>query len=145
MWYDLLKVKNIYIQGRGLSIGNGSLTRFWLDPWLYNEPIAVIVPVLFELCENKNIIVAHAFGGVQITFRRWLYDELRLAWETIRRDASNFHLSCVDDSVVWLLEKKKENSLLNQFTTLLLVLQMVSIIRRFGEVRSLRKSRSFYG
>jgi hypothetical protein len=106
MWYDLLKVKNIYPQGRGLSIGNGSLTRFWLDPWSYNEPIAVIVPVLCELCENKNITVAHAFGGVQITFRRWLYDELRLAWETIWRNASNFHLSFIDDSVVWLLGKK---------------------------------------
>jgi hypothetical protein len=64
MWYDLLKIKNIYLQGRGVSTENGSLTRFWLDPWLYNEPIAVIVPILFELCENKNITVAHALGGV---------------------------------------------------------------------------------
>jgi hypothetical protein len=61
---------------------------------------------LFELCENKNITVAHALGGVQITFRRWLYDELSLAWMTIWRDASSFQLSSVDDSVVWLLGKK---------------------------------------
>ena len=32
MWYDLLKIKNIYLQGRGLSIGNGSLTGFGLIP-----------------------------------------------------------------------------------------------------------------
>jgi len=106
MWNDLLKVKNIYLQGRGISVENGCLTRFWLDPWLYNEPIAVIAPVLFELCENKNISVAQAVGGGQISFRRWLFGELRVAWENIWRDAANFRLSSIDDSVIWTLGKR---------------------------------------
>jgi hypothetical protein len=32
MWYDLLKVKNIYLQGRSISSKNGELTRFWMKP-----------------------------------------------------------------------------------------------------------------
>lgn len=106
IWYDLLKIKNIYLQGRGLSIGNGNLTRFWLDKWLYDKPLNEICPVLFELCENKNIIVAKALEGNQITFRRWLHSELRIVWETIWRDASNFRLSTENDRVIWHLGKK---------------------------------------
>jgi len=33
IWHDLLKVKDIYLQGRGITINNGEKTRFWLDPW----------------------------------------------------------------------------------------------------------------
>ena len=30
MWSDLLKVKDIYLQGRGIKAGKGELTSFWL-------------------------------------------------------------------------------------------------------------------
>ena len=58
MWSDVLKIKHIYLQGRSVSIGNGMMTKFWLDPWVYKEPLSVIAPILFELCDNKNIPVA---------------------------------------------------------------------------------------
>jgi hypothetical protein len=32
MWSDLLKIKDIYLQGRGISVKNGGLTRFCQDP-----------------------------------------------------------------------------------------------------------------
>jgi hypothetical protein len=83
MWYDLLKVKHIYLLGRGISIDNGVLTRFWIDPWLYKEILYLIAPVLFELCDNKNISVAQALSGTQISFRRWLFDDLTSTWEVI--------------------------------------------------------------
>jgi hypothetical protein len=78
IWSALLKLKDIYLQGRGVKIGKGNLTRFWLDPWLYKEPLHDSAPILFELCDNKNLTVAHFFGGTQVTFRRWLFDELRV-------------------------------------------------------------------
>ena len=81
------------------------LTRFWLDPWLYKEPLYVIVPILFELCENKNISVAQALNGTQISLRRWLFDDLRSTWETIWLDAVNFWLTSNVDSVLWLIGK----------------------------------------
>ena len=61
--------------------------------------------MLFTLCENKNITVAQAMNGVPITFRRWIFQELRIMWEKIWLDASNFNLDSSPDRVVWSLEK----------------------------------------
>lgn len=77
IWHDLLKVKDIYLQGRGVIIKNGEKTRFWLDPWVYKDPICLIAPALFELCDCKDILVANALNGSSITFRRWLFGDLR--------------------------------------------------------------------
>jgi hypothetical protein len=60
MWSDLLKVKGIYLQGRGVTFRRGNLTRFWLDPWVYKEPLYLAAPLLFELCDKKEIIVAQS-------------------------------------------------------------------------------------
>jgi len=118
MWYDLLKIKHIYLQGRGISIGDGVLTRFWLDPWLYKEPLYVIAPILFELCENKNISVAQALNGTQISFRRWPFDDLRSTWETIWHDAVNFRLTSNADSVLWLIGKSSKFSVKSVYNAL---------------------------
>lgn len=93
MWADLLKVKNIYLQGRAVSISDETKARFWHDPWLFSEPIASLAPVLFALCENKDIFVAQALQGTSITFRRWLHLELWLEWDEIWRKATNFQLT----------------------------------------------------
>jgi len=47
MWSDLLKIKDIYLQGRGISVKNGGISRFWQDPWLYEEPLSSYAPLLF--------------------------------------------------------------------------------------------------
>jgi hypothetical protein len=33
----LLKMKDIYFKGRHLVLHDGSIVRFWKDPWLDNE------------------------------------------------------------------------------------------------------------
>ena len=58
IWYDLLKVKDVYLQGRGIAIKNGERTRFWVDPWLYDKPIMFIAPILYILCDQKDVNVA---------------------------------------------------------------------------------------
>lgn len=83
MWYDLLKVKDFYLQGRYVFTRKGDKTRFWLDPWLYSEPLSLSAPILFELCENKHITVAQAMVSGNLSFRRWLDSELRNSWESI--------------------------------------------------------------
>jgi hypothetical protein len=55
IWSDLLKVKDLYLQGRSIRIGNGRKTRFWSDPWLYEKSLACIVPTLFILCDQKEV------------------------------------------------------------------------------------------
>jgi len=108
MWSDLLKIKDIYLQGRGISIKNGEITRFWQDPWLYEEPLSSYAPLLFELCENKNITVACALKGDPILFRRWLHIEIINEWERIWEDASKFQLEEQEDIVVWNMGKNNK-------------------------------------
>jgi hypothetical protein len=110
MWTDLLKVKHIYLQGRGILIKDGAQTRFWLDPWLDSEPLALHAPVLFALCENKNISVAHALQDTPIIFRRWLHVELRTSWEEIWERAKRFQLVDTSDEVMWKLGTLKKFS-----------------------------------
>lgn len=110
MWYDLLKVKNIYLQGRSVAIKNGQLTRFWLDPWLYSKPLYLIVPILFELCEDKGISVAQVIGGTPVSFRRWLFVDLRTCWDKILNDTMKFQLDNDSDVIFWSLEKSGKYS-----------------------------------
>jgi len=37
--------------------------------------------------------------GTQISFRRWLFDDLRIAWNVIWQDALKFQLTTNDDSL----------------------------------------------
>jgi hypothetical protein len=55
VWQDLLKIKNIYLRGRKIETKKGDLTLFWLDPWLYDRPICLVAPVLFDFCEEKKL------------------------------------------------------------------------------------------
>jgi len=43
------------------------MTRFWVDPWVYDAKQARI---LFALCENKEISVAQALQGRTYFFQK---------------------------------------------------------------------------
>lgn len=83
MWYDLLKVKDLYLLNRMIVTKKGDKTRFWLDPWLHSDPLCKVNPILFELCENKHVMVAQAVADQNISFRRWLFPELRDDWNKL--------------------------------------------------------------
>ena len=119
VWYDMLKVREIYLQGRTVGIRRGNLTRFWKDAWMYQQPICEIAPVLFELCDQKEVTVEQVRSGeVTFTFRRWLPQDLRASWEHIRRDAYSFPLDAESDRILWLLEKKKKFSVKSVYNAL---------------------------
>jgi hypothetical protein len=40
MWYDLLKVKDVYLKGRIVKIENGKNTRLWEDCWVFDKPLS---------------------------------------------------------------------------------------------------------
>ena len=54
IWADLLKIKTLTFK----DSGNGKKTRFWKDPWLYEEPLCGKFHTLFQLCEQQDITVA---------------------------------------------------------------------------------------
>jgi len=102
----LLKVKDLYLHGRSIKICNRQKTRFWSDIWLYDKALATIAPTLFILCEQKEAKVFYVKHGlIQITFRRWLTDELQHCWDLIQSDVNNFELQNSDDIIFWRLEK----------------------------------------
>lgn len=100
IWADLIKIKELYLQGRGIRIKNGQNTRFWFDPWLYELPIYQIAPILFLLCEQKEACVAEVkTGKIQISFSRWLTNELQTCWDLITDDVNNFQLQDDRDEI----------------------------------------------
>jgi len=57
------------------------------------------------LCECKDILVAQALNGTNITFRRWLFGDLRTDWDKIWLDACSFQLGHESDNVIWKIGK----------------------------------------
>jgi hypothetical protein len=63
VWKNLMKVKSFYLRGRQVITKFGDKTRFWLDDWLNEGHLCVSEPNLFEICEDKNILVKNAKDG----------------------------------------------------------------------------------
>jgi len=106
IWYDLLKVRDIYLQGRGIRFKNGGKTRFWCDPWLYDKSILAVVPALLILCDQKEVSAADVKSGqIQITFRRWLTDDLQSCWDKVCSGVDSFFLQEGEDVIIWKFER----------------------------------------
>ena len=85
----------------------------------YDKPLIKIVPVLFILCEQKEVTVHDVKNDiVQITFRRWLTDELQICWDLIQSDVHNFELQNAEDIVFWRLEKNRKFSVKSLYNSL---------------------------
>jgi hypothetical protein len=73
VWNDLLKVKQLYLKGRIMIVGNGHNTDFWEDPWCGMVPLRDKFRELFDICtEQKRSVVEMAERGWRMNFRRWL-------------------------------------------------------------------------
>jgi hypothetical protein len=95
--------------GREVCTKNGNLTRFWKDRWLYQQPLCITDPELFELCECKEATVDKIrCWEVIISFRRWLPRDLRDRWEQIWEDVLSFPRDNDLDVILWSLEKNKK-------------------------------------
>lgn len=102
IWADLLKVKNVYLQGRKVMVHNGKNTLFWKDAWLYDKPLCVLFPDLFKFCEQQNILVDQARGNPQnISFTRWLMDDMLVTRQRILDDMYKIEFTSENDSVSW--------------------------------------------
>ena len=121
MWSDLLKIKEIYLQGRKLKVNNGASTLVWRDTWLYNDPLCSRSPDLFKLCDcdQKDIYVSQLISGlVPVSFCRWLTLELSNEWEKIMEDIFEINLVDEKDKVVWKLESNGTFSVKSTYNAL---------------------------
>lgn len=82
IWSDLLKVRDIYLQGRKMIGRDGKKTLFWKDTWLFDKPLNYLFPDLFKLCLQPDISVFQVKQN-SVSFRRWLVDDLKSGWDKI--------------------------------------------------------------
>lgn len=76
VWDDLIKVKDLYLKGRVIVLGNSKSTDFWQDRWCGDVPLKEKFPDLFEKSfEQSKSVHDMAHNRWHLTFRRWL-DEL---------------------------------------------------------------------
>jgi hypothetical protein len=108
-WKSLLKVKDIYLAGRKISLNNGSIVRFWKDSWGNNQPpLCDGFPGLFEICQLQDCTIKDfAEAELYMPFRRRLHDTLLDQWNEILRRFNDLHLNEEDDDISWNFTKNK--------------------------------------
>jgi hypothetical protein len=107
IWTDLLKIRDVYLRGRKVIVGNGRKALFWHDKWLYEKSLIQLFPYLFAMCSQQNITVEEVeVNPSAVTFTRWLVDSWRDNWEQILLDTSNVILDGRADMVSWKFGNK---------------------------------------
>ena len=108
IWADLLKIRDIYLQGRKFIIGDGKKNLFWRDRWLYDQPLAQLFPDLFKMSQQQDIALAAVKLNPQsLTFSRWLVDVWKSQWYEILADTANISLKYDNDVVYWKFGAKE--------------------------------------
>jgi hypothetical protein len=109
--HDLLNIRKYYVIGRKVITRSGDKTRFWEDPWLNEIPLAMSEPDLYEMCNDKFLLVHHVKErDGQLDFRRWLNDDIRSNWDKIMEKFQAFEFQELGDCVSWKWGKNKEFS-----------------------------------
>jgi hypothetical protein len=106
LWADMMTVRDIYLCGRRMRVGNGLLTSFWGDSWCSISPLKDMFPVLFDICNDQKISVAEAAVlGWRFTYRRWLTPDLIIQEAGILQILNHVRLSEEKDSPHWKWSK----------------------------------------
>jgi hypothetical protein len=102
IWADLLKIRNIYLQGRKMVVRDCKRTLLWKDIWLNEKPLYTLYSDLFKICDNPDVTIYQVKLDPQnVTFTRWLVGDLRNSWGKILTDVENLHLVSSNDLVQW--------------------------------------------
>jgi hypothetical protein len=105
-WISILKIRHIFRSGARFHIQNGRGTRFWLDRWRGDAPLAARFPTLFAICSDQTISVNQALEAphLNIHFRRSLNPADLESWSALREELALCNLSEGQDRVSWALE-----------------------------------------
>jgi hypothetical protein len=117
IWFDLLKIKDVYLQGRKMVVRNGQKTLFWKDTWVFERPLASLFPDLFKICLQLNASVAFVKQN-SANFSRWLVDGLRNDWEQIMCRVNEISVTNDEDRVIWNFGKKARFSVRSMYKAL---------------------------
>jgi hypothetical protein len=108
IWSDLLKIREIYLKGRMLKIGNDQFVSFCLDSWLNEVPLCQLYPILYELAFDKKCSVADINGrDWVIQFRIRLQGIIRDQWYELAGKLNEVVLNNEKDDVMWKCNASK--------------------------------------
>jgi hypothetical protein len=95
--------------GSNFHVQNGQATRFWLDWWWGNEPLATKSRALFD-CQDPSLLVYQALSnpGMNIKFCRALSPEDLAVWDALLTGLEPCSLSEGHDKVSRALEPSGE-------------------------------------
>jgi hypothetical protein len=71
-WSDLLKIRHTYMKGREYNVKNGNLTSFLLDPWMGDEAICKMYPILYDLCLDQMSYVHDVVAAGWVVHFSWV-------------------------------------------------------------------------
>jgi mannosylglycoprotein endo-beta-mannosidase len=105
-WNDLLKVKQLYVKGRIMILGNGKRIDFWEDAWCGMVALKDKFRGLYDICSDQKVSVEEmAQRGWRLTFRRWLNESQQTQLRQLRDMLFTCALSNEKDRVKWVWEK----------------------------------------
>jgi hypothetical protein len=55
-----MKVRDLYLKGKHVVTNSGHKSRFWYESWNNMGALCTTEPNLFEICDNKHILVKEA-------------------------------------------------------------------------------------
>uniref|UniRef100_A0A8I7BI37 Reverse transcriptase zinc-binding domain-containing protein n=1 Tax=Hordeum vulgare subsp. vulgare TaxID=112509 RepID=A0A8I7BI37_HORVV len=118
-WKSIQSIKHEIRLGLRISVGDGSGTQFWVDPWLEGEPLRFRFPRLFAIYADPAVLVpASALeDGWHVTFRRPLGPVEVQDWELLLAVVP-LPVSAVSDSVSWSLSPSGEFSVSSAYLAL---------------------------
>jgi hypothetical protein len=106
VWNDLLKVKQLYLKGRVMIVGNGKRIDFWEYPWCGMVALKDKFRELYDICIDQNKSVAEMTQrGWRMNFRRWLNENQQNQLRQLRDMLAACALSTENDMVKWIWEK----------------------------------------
>ncbi|KAJ0433652.1 putative RNA-directed DNA polymerase [Helianthus annuus] len=115
VWYNVVRLgRQLKVEGIGFNsliradVGNGKTIRFWMDPWICEQPLKVRFPKLYTLESEKHCKVSDRLlkvGGASLFGWRWKHDPTSLEETLELTDCSNMlttvKLSEKKDSWLW--------------------------------------------
>jgi hypothetical protein len=101
------KVKDIYLCGRRMQVGDGKMTSFYCDAWCQFNPLKDPFPDIFDICNEQNVTVADAVAlGWNFSFRRYLSPDLAVQVHGLLGIVRQTALSQEKDKPFWKCTKK---------------------------------------
>ena len=102
-----MKVKDLYMAGRKVSVRSGDIARLWVDPIGDQKPFMDQFPRLSSICNFPECTVKACIGVDPMSFfRRRLSAELKDQWQLMVETPKKSYVFKETDDIKWSLGPK---------------------------------------